>query len=1117
MQLLLRLPFPAGILFILSLVFPASGVCKEEGLYHIRNYSDKEYETPTQIWSITQDKKGLLYFGYNTGVFQYDGVTWENWGNTVFNSLALDSSSGLVFAGLQDDIGYIDINAEGKQKFHSLKHRLNPNDRSLGYVYFTFVTSDAVYFISKTKVLRLRNGKFRVWQSEGEFHTAFQFGNHIYIRQKGIGLVEVGNEALIPIKGSDLLQDSRLDFLLSDGPNTLYGGSQDLGLLKFTLPAGSRSIDKEGLGREIKIEKVKNDISTLLIRHKVFKAIRLSNGKIAVGTLLGGLMIVDQDITHFEIIDTKSGIQNEKIHFLFEDEDHLLWLALENGITSIELNSPFRYFNETNGLKGKVESVTEFRNKLYFATTLGLFYKNPGEPQLNSLPSVGPECWKIAVFESSDGSNHLLLGNKEGLYTINDQNAVKIFDEDDAVYNILPSKKYPGIVYLGLGSGVAVMEYVSGSWIKRGYVDGLEDEIRQLNEDVDGNLWCSKNALYCITPLLKNTLGFRFVKYRVQTVKFPVPETESEITLSRGKGQVFVFADYHTLIAGVDKRGKAYTRISNFFGKEFSTANKRQIISCEYIGNRYWVEAIKHTQVNGRLKEYPEHGFFEYANGKLSGFRSYPFRIFPSEFEVKQFYCSKAGDLWIVGNFGAVVYNNKQGNVQVRKNFSSLIRRIVSNGREIFSGNFFVEVQHPFLTETVRTPVVSQPSTAYPELPYENNNLIFKLGSNYFIREDYNQYRYILEGNDKGWTEFSNRKEAIYTNLSEGTYTFKVQCKNIYHNFSINQTFRFSIKPPWYRTWWAYLLYSIFGLFLVVQIVILYTKNLNRIIHNQTSELRKQKSQIENKNKEITDSIFYARRIQDAIMPSREFIQRAFQQSFIFFKPKDIVSGDFYWATQRDDYRMIAAVDCTGHGVPGAFMSLLGNENLNEIVNEKDITRPDAVLTQLRDNIIRDLKQNEAGSDSKDGMDIALLRWNPSTYTLDFAGANNPLYIIRAANAEPLAGHMPVLSANGCKLYEIKGNKFPVGVFLTKDLPPFTLHTFELIPGDSLYIFSDGYADQFGGSEGKKFKYNQLKNVLLGLQSEPMNRQLQKLEEILERWQGKLEQIDDVLVIGIKV
>jgi serine phosphatase RsbU (regulator of sigma subunit) len=252
-------------------------------------------------------------------------------------------------------------------------------------------------------------------------------------------------------------------------------------------------------------------------------------------------------------------------------------------------------------------------------------------------------------------------------------------------------------------------------------------------------------------------------------------------------------------------------------------------------------------------------------------------------------------------------------------------------------------------------------------------------------------------------------------------------------------------------------------------------------------------------------------------MPSREFIQRAFQQSFIFFKPKDIVSGDFYWATQRDDFRMIAAVDCTGHGVPGAFMSLLGNENLNEIVNEKDITRPDAVLTQLRDNIIRDLKQNEAGSDSKDGMDIALLRWNPSTYMLDFAGANNPLYIIRASNAEPLSGHRPILTAFGYDLYEIKGNKFPVGVFLTKDLPPFTLHTLMLLPGDSLYIFSDGYADQFGGREGKKFKYNQLKNVLLGLQAESMNRQAQKLEEILEKWQGDLEQIDDVLVIGIKV
>jgi serine phosphatase RsbU (regulator of sigma subunit)/ligand-binding sensor domain-containing protein len=1117
MQSVLRLSFLLGILFIFFLVFPASVVCKEEGLYHIRNYSDKEYETPTQIWSITQDKKGLLYFAYNTGIFQYDGVTWENWGKSVFNSMALDSSSGLIFTGLQDDIGYIEINAEGKQKFHSLKHKLNANERSLGYVYFTFVSSDAVYFISKTKVLRLRNGKFRVWQSEGDFHTAFQFGNHIYVRQKGIGLVEVGNEELIPIKGGELLQDSRLDFLIADGPSNLYGGSQDLGLLKFTLPGGERNIKRDGLGREIIIEKVKSDVSELLIRYKVFKAIRLSNGKIAIGTLLGGLILLDEDIHHFEIIDTRKGIQNEKIHFLFEDKDHLLWLALENGITSIEVNSSFRYFNEKNGLKGKVESVAEFMNRLYFATTLGLFYKNPGEAELKPLPSVGPECWKIVEFTSTDGKDHLLLGNKEGLFTIQDEKAVKIFDEDDAVYNILPSKKYPGIVYLGLGSGVAIMEYVSGNWIKRGYIEGLEDEIRHLNEDADGHLWCSKNELYCITPSIKNTLGLRFVKYSVQTVKFPVPETESEIILSRGNGQVFVFADYHTLLAGVDKGGIAFTRSSNFFGKEFSVSNRRQIVTCDYIGGRYWLEVIKQSQVNGRLKEYPEHGFFDCADGKLSAFRSYPFRIFPSEYEVKQFLYNDAGDIWIVGNFGAVVYNKQIVKIQFPEKFSGLIRRIVSNGREIFSGNFFVEKYHQYLAETVRVPSEVQPASTYPELTYDNNNLIFKLGSNYFISEDYNQYRYMLEGNDNGWTDFSNRREAIYTNLSEGTYTFKVQCKNIYNNFSKIESFHFAIKPPWYRTWWAYLLYSVLGLFSVVQIVILYTKNLNRVIHNQTSELRKQKSQIENKNKEITDSIFYARRIQDAIMPSREFIQRAFQQSFIFFKPKDIVSGDFYWATQRDDFRMIAAVDCTGHGVPGAFMSLLGNENLNEIVNEKDITRPDAVLTQLRDNIIRDLKQNEAGSDSKDGMDIALLRWNPSTYMLDFAGANNPLYIIRASNAEPLSGHRPILTAYGYDLYEIKGNKFPVGVFLTKDLPPFTLHTLTLIPGDALYIFSDGYADQFGGLEGKKFKYNQLKNVLLGLQSEPMNRQVQKLEEILEKWQGDLEQIDDVLVIGIRV
>jgi serine phosphatase RsbU (regulator of sigma subunit) len=252
-------------------------------------------------------------------------------------------------------------------------------------------------------------------------------------------------------------------------------------------------------------------------------------------------------------------------------------------------------------------------------------------------------------------------------------------------------------------------------------------------------------------------------------------------------------------------------------------------------------------------------------------------------------------------------------------------------------------------------------------------------------------------------------------------------------------------------------------------------------------------------------------------MPSQDFILKMFQDSFIFFKPKDIVSGDFYWAGVKDGKNVIAAVDCTGHGVPGAFMSLMGNENLNEIINEKGVTQPNQILEQLRSNIIRDLKQNEEGSSSKDGMDVGLISYEPSSYELNFAGANNPVYIVRSKLNENIEG-VEISEENAShKLFEIKGNKFPVGVFLGKELPPFTNHKLKVMPGDSVYLFSDGYPDQFGGPKGKKFKYNQLKKVLLDNQHISVRSNAKILEDILKHWQGDLEQVDDILIIGFKI
>ncbi|MCE3258378.1 MAG: yrrB 5 [Bacteroidetes bacterium] len=275
--------------------------------------------------------------------------------------------------------------------------------------------------------------------------------------------------------------------------------------------------------------------------------------------------------------------------------------------------------------------------------------------------------------------------------------------------------------------------------------------------------------------------------------------------------------------------------------------------------------------------------------------------------------------------------------------------------------------------------------------------------------------------------------------------------------------------------------------------------------------LETQNELINEKNRNITDSINYAKVIQAAILPAENDVISIFKEAFVLFKPKDIVSGDFYWCSEKNGRKIVAAVDCTGHGVPGAFMSMIGTTFLNEIVNEKGITNPADILGELRNRVKTSLKQRGLEGESKDGMDMALLSFSEDLSTVDYAGANNSLWRIKATTSE---------------VEETSPDKRPIGYFKGQGLP-FTNHTIELAKGDTLYIFTDGYADQFGGDkvrpsgfsfgQGKKFKYRQLKELLVRIQNKSMKEQKEILIESLERWKGLLEQTDDICVIGIKV
>jgi serine phosphatase RsbU (regulator of sigma subunit) len=273
----------------------------------------------------------------------------------------------------------------------------------------------------------------------------------------------------------------------------------------------------------------------------------------------------------------------------------------------------------------------------------------------------------------------------------------------------------------------------------------------------------------------------------------------------------------------------------------------------------------------------------------------------------------------------------------------------------------------------------------------------------------------------------------------------------------------------------------------------------NNILQQQSEEILTQNEQLALSKKNITDSIQYASQIQHAMLPGIEIIENLFFDHFVLFNPCHIVSGDFYWFKQIKNYVYIVAADCTGHGVPGAFMSMLGISLLNEIVTKRDVNKPHEILNELRNRIKESLHQTGNKNQTQDGIDIAFCMFDTETQILQFAGAYNPFYLIR--NNE---------------LIEYKADRMPIGIH-PKDKLDFVSTEIQLQQKDKFYIFSDGYVSQFGGSKDEKFKTKRFQELLLKTNNEPMQNQKQFLANELDDWRGNIPQTDDILVIGIHV
>jgi hypothetical protein len=1048
------------------------------GTPFIKNYLPNEYKSAPDNWCIVQDKRNLIYVANTTALMEFDGSNWSYYSNdnkSIFRSLAV-SDSNIIYAGSVGEIGYLQPN-NGTLKYVSLNALLKSTS-GFGDVWKTYCIGKYVYFQTNTQIF-VYNGTTitEIVPEKGKsFHFSYKVNNQIYVLEIGSGIKKIVNNKLEPISGGEFFKNEKLYCLISSKNNSLIAGTKERGL--FTISA---------LGE---VEQFKTEIDDELIEGFLYCGIKINESNIALGTIYNGVYIVDYKGKLLQKLNKKSGLPDQLVKNIFLDNQDGLWLALDKGISRIEINSPITFFGEQDGLPGRLDEVCEYNNYIYVSSSKGVsYYKIDDKSTRKFLPIVGinSPAWCLEVLE---GLNIVLVSTQQGVYELKGNKAKLIYSNYAYCTKFISEQNK---LFIGLKDGLVLFEYTNGTWKDEKYFDSIPYEIRKIEVDEKGIVWLGTtyDGIIALTEAKNNKVCFL---------------DKNKLSTSNNNYQIYYFNEKNNL-----KYLSFIKPYNTSIGLFFSTLG--EVMEYDFRTDKFFKsKKFPKEIINGNVQLFP---IVEDKNGIIwisiySQLKSKIYR-FNSQNLIQSNYISRLENQSI---YGIYISN---------KNYA-----LLSSMDGIFCYNQTQKSSSPIIVNTLIRCVSAGNDTIFEGFPgdnyfyntnilHKNNDLTFVFASPSFDNSEKNEYSYYLEGLEETWKPFSEGIKIQYLKLREGNYTFHVRSKNIYGKIGKEATFEFTINPPWYRTNIAYLIY----LSLLVVVVVLIVKisvyrlkkaklRLEKIVKERTQEISQQKEIVEHqkvlvelKNKDITDSIQYAKRIQEAILPLQEEIESNFKDSFIFYRPRDIVSGDFYWYSKiNENESFIAVVDCTGHGVPGAFMSMIGHTLLNEIVNEKKIYQPNLILNELHESVRIALKQNYHFAESRDGMDMVLLKINKAKKQVEYAGANRPFYVI---------------NKNG--LVEYKADKMPIGGLQLKEneTREFTLQTIKIEEPSWLYAFTDGFPDQFGGALGKKFMVKKLKETLLEIFPSSASHQKEKLNTTLNNWIEGHEQIDDILLIGIYV
>ncbi len=1066
-----------SIFLYLLFTFFLSGVTKSQmryGLPPYKIFTVDDYKLHPQTWATAQLRDGRIVIGTSGGIVVYDGNKFTPiLSGEIIRVLKVDTISGeeRIYYGGDDVFGYLKLDSLGNYVQTSLSD-------SLPEQYKDFVVTLGIERIGNTTYISCLKRLF-IFKDDTLYKTIaapknsmffylFKIYNRFFLYDNTQGILEIQNDTLAKLPNTGFLAYRGINYIFPVGNGKIYIiAARPYQIYMYNLNTDSISLVHTGLDRYL----LENGMGDIL---------KLRDGRWVIGTITGGLVVTNKDFSPLFIMNSTNSLEDNYISGLFLDNQDNIWFTSNNGFGVIYYpNEIFKISNKKAGIKNIPTNLIRERNYMYIST-LEYFskYKLDSFPTLKNnflgINKKSNEVYRGQVMDFQKvGYNEFVITGRFGAYYIkNDQ--PKLIDSSFIGYNLLMSRYDSSLIYTSTVDGLVVLKKECGEWKK----------LNGIKFNSNGTLIYETKPRQVYIALRnhifkKIVFDSSFTKYTVKNINFNNYNVGFPPSLFSLDDTLFLFYDDNnrTKVLYLDETKD--TLLDWHYKVKFEH-NSDNYSFPGYYDNSFLKKDTTYIFLSGYyFTRVRIHADTIYLDNK-------DFRSIKTKGLFNIYYDKDEKLVWGIST--DYLYNIPFNYEHDTKPFNCLITSVYTAKDSLLAINNV------------------NPLTV---LSYKFNTLTFSFAAPYFERSDAITYSYFLEGFDNEWSTWDKESFTKYTNLPPGDYTFIVKAKNVYGEESREATFTFTILPPWYMTWWAYLLYVILGIGLIIIVVKLYVRRLKaanerleRIVAERTKELREKNLELQEKNELITNSIEYAKKIQDAILPSENYLRKVFPESFVLFFPRDIVSGDFFWLYKINDNETIVAIsDCTGHGVPGAFMSMIGNTLLNEIVKEKRIFDPDEILNLMHKGIINSLQERGKSEITADGMDIVVCKINTEEKAIEIGSANQNAFLF-------LDG----------QLITCYGDPYSIGdPFAKQGIVQFNKFKMTYKEQAMIYLTSDGYYDQFGGEENKKFTINRFISLLKEINTMPIEEQKNKLVENLMAWKKSKEQIDDIIIVGIRL